>query len=200
MKTLLVISSPRGELSHSTRLWKYAAEQFGWEIEVLDLSTMPPLFLTGPVIAMNYGFAEYDNLSESDKKVANLQKAYIHQLRNVDNVVITAPMWNFSMPASLKAWFDLVIKAGDTFSMDATGYHGHVNNIQKAFVIGSRGGKYIGTDFAWYDSLTSHIKGLLGFIGITQITDVWLEWANMLDESAMTEEVKRLQEVISSAI
>lgn len=138
MKTLYVIGSPRAERSKSIELGNHAAKKLGGEIVTVDVFSEPMPFLSEAVVAYSYGYGTYESLSPEDKRIADLQKKYIDQIKNADNIVIAAPMWNFGMPAALKAWFDLIIRVNDTFSMDEKGYHGHVNGIKKAVIVGAR--------------------------------------------------------------
>lgn len=199
MKTLYVIASPRAERSKSIELGNYATEKLGGEVLTLDVFREPMPFLSEAVIAYNYWFGTYESLSVEDRYIVDLQKKYIAQLKNVDNLVIAVPMWNFWAPAALKAWFDLIIRVNDTFSMDSAGYHGHVNNIKKAVVVGARWGKYINTPYAPYDHLSDAITGILGFIGVDS-KNFWLEWVNMLSWEQMDEEISSLKNQIDEYI
>jgi FMN-dependent NADH-azoreductase len=60
---------------------------------------------------------KYEDLDAKNKKIADMQSDFITELKSVDNVVISAPLWNFGIPAILKSYIDLVVKVGETFSM-----------------------------------------------------------------------------------
>lgn len=168
MKVLHIVASPRGERSVSRKLGEFAASKAGTEIVTLDVAAAKIPFHTESSVAFNYGYGEYDALDADSKAAIDAQKKYVEQIRAADVLVISAPMWNFGVPAALKAWIDLVLKVNDTFSMDATGYHGHVSNIKKALVITTAGGgSYAEGPMKSYDFFTGHIQTALGFIGIT---------------------------------
>lgn len=139
MKTLHIVASPRGERSKSIELGKFAVEKLGGEAITRDVFSDNVPYLSESVIALNYGFAKYEDLGEKDCTIADIQTRYIEELRSVENLVISVPMWNFSMPAALKAWFDLIIKVNTTFSVGADGYKGLVHNIKKVVIVGARG-------------------------------------------------------------
>ena len=90
----------------------------------------------------------------------------IAELEATDLLVIEAPLWNFSIPASLKAWFDQVVRARRTFRMSETGSEGLLKD-RKTIVIVTTGGVPLGSG---YDFATPYIRHILGFIGITDVT------------------------------
>ena len=105
-------------------------------------------------------------LALSDELVAELQAA--------DIVVIGAPMYNFGIASTLKAWFDYVLRAGMTFRYTEAGPEGLVKG-KRAIVIESRGGLYSEGPAQAMDSQEPHLRTLLGFIGITDVTFVRAE-------------------------
>ncbi|MDD2487472.1 MAG: NAD(P)H-dependent oxidoreductase [Candidatus Gracilibacteria bacterium] len=199
MKTLYIKSSPRGERSKSIELGNHIIEKIGGEVIHLDLFNSYIPFLSEGVIAYNYGFGEYEGLSSEDKKIADVQKEYIDQIKSSDNIVIAAPMWNFGLPGALKTWFDLVLKINDTFAIENGNYIGLVKNIKKTIVVGARGGKYIDTPFAPYDNLTGPINLLLGFIGL-EAKNFWLEGVNYASGEQLALESLNIKGEIDSFI
>lgn len=169
MKVLHIVASPRGERSVSRKLGEFAASKAGTEIVTVDVAAEKVPYHTGDAVALNYGFGDYAALDADSKAALDAQKKYVDQLRSADVLVISSPMWNFGVPAALKSWIDLVIKANDTFSMDAAGYHGHVHNIKKAVIVTTAGGgSYATGPMEAYDFFNGHIQLALGFIGITE--------------------------------
>ena len=104
--------------------------------------------------------AQRATLAYSDQRVAELQAA--------DLVVITVPMYNFSVPASLKAWIDMVARAGLTFRYTENGPVGLLENTA-AIILTTTGGVPVDSpvDFA-----TPYLKHVLGFIGIHDVSVV----------------------------
>jgi FMN-dependent NADH-azoreductase len=184
MKILHVAGSPRGERSLSKKLGQYAAGLAGTDIETLDVHAEKIPFHTASSIGLNYGFGDYGSLDADSKAAVDAQKKYVEQLRSADVLIISAPMWNFGMPAALKAWFDLILKVNDTFSMDQNGYRGHVKNLKKAVVITTAGGgSYETAPMDAYDYFTGHLLTSLGFIGITDVKLVRVEGVNANPDS-----------------
>jgi FMN-dependent NADH-azoreductase len=96
-------------------------------------------------------------LALSDRLIAELQAA--------DIVVIGMPIYNFGMPAALKAWIDLVARAGVTFRYGENGPVGLLEG-KRAIVAVASGGTRVGSDI---DFATGHLRHVLGFIGIAGV-------------------------------
>ncbi|MBO9478895.1 NAD(P)H-dependent oxidoreductase [Shimia sp. R11_0] len=97
-------------------------------------------------------------LALSDTLVAELQAA--------DTLVIGVAMYNFAIPAALKAWVDQIARAGVTFAYTEEGPKGLLSN-KKALITIASGGTPIGSEF---DFASSYLRFVLGFIGITDVT------------------------------
>jgi FMN-dependent NADH-azoreductase len=93
----------------------------------------------------------------ADKLIAELQAA--------DTIVIASPVYNFGPPASLKAWADLVARAGTTFRYTATGPEGLLTG-KKAYLAIASGGTPVGAEF---DFMSRWLTFFLGFLGITDV-------------------------------
>lgn len=110
--------------------------------------------------------AELATLALSDELVA--------ELRAADIVVIGAPMYNFSIPSSLRAWFDHVLRPRVTFAYSAAGPQGLLTG-KRAIVVESRGGLYSEGPGKASDFQEPYLRQLLGFIGITDVTFIHAE-------------------------
>ena len=88
-------------------------------------------------------------------------------------------MYNFTIPSTLKAWLDHVLRAGVTFKYTETGPKGLLEG-KKAYVFATRGGRYAGTPL---DSQTDYVRIFLGFIGITDVEFIYAEGLNMGNEA-----------------
>lgn len=98
-------------------------------------------------------------------KTAQLADTLIEELQVADTIVIGAPVYNFGPPASLKAWADLVARAGTTFRYTENGPKGLLEN-KKAYVIAVSGGTKIGSEI---DFMSPWLIHFLGFIGIKDV-------------------------------
>ena len=86
-------------------------------------------------------------------------------------------MYNFGVPSTLKAWFDHIARAGQTFRYTEKGPVGLLTG-KKAIVFATRGGLYAGTPL---DSQTDYVRAFLAFLGITDVKFVYAEGLAMGD-------------------
>lgn len=111
-----------------------------------------------------------------------LSDELIDELRAADILVIGAPMYNFSIPTSLRAWFDHVLRPRVTFTYGAAGPEGLLPG-KRALVIEPRGGLYSEGPNSVIDFQEPYLKQLLGFIGITDVTFIRAERLGHGDEA-----------------
>lgn len=107
----------------------------------------------------------------------------IDELLAADIIVIGAPMWNFGIPSSLKAWIDHISRAGRTFKYTPTGPIGLIPAGKKVIIVSSRGGVYSTGDYQALDHQEKYLKAALGFLGITDISVVRAEGVALGEES-----------------
>jgi FMN-dependent NADH-azoreductase len=103
------------------------------------------------------------NASQRDKLA--LSETLIEELRAADTIVIGTPIYNFALPASLKAWIDQVTRVGETFKYTDTGPVGLLTGKRAILAVAS-GGTAVGSDI---DFATGYLRHILGFIGITDL-------------------------------
>ena len=100
----------------------------------------------------------------------------VDELLAADVVVLGAPMWNLSIPASLKAWIDLIVREGRTFAFTEQGVAPLVPPGKRVYVFSARGGAYpAGTPFHDFDQQETYLRKILGVIGLAQIEFVYAE-------------------------
>jgi len=112
--------------------------------------------------------------NEAQATTQELSDTLIAELKAADTIVIGAPMYNFGIPSTLKAWFDYVLRAGITFRYTEAGPVGLLEG-KRAIVIESRGGYYSEGATKVLDSQEPHLKTLLGFVGIKDTTFIRVE-------------------------
>jgi FMN-dependent NADH-azoreductase len=104
-----------------------------------------------------------------------LADTLIAEVEAADTIVIATPMYNFSIPSTLKAWFDHIARAGRTFRYTAQGPEGLLKG-KKVVVVASRGGFYTGDSPArGMDFQEPYLRMFLGFLGITDVTFIHVE-------------------------
>ncbi|WP_224823874.1 FMN-dependent NADH-azoreductase [Cognatishimia sp. MH4019] len=101
--------------------------------------------------------AQQDSLALSD--------ALIDEIKQADTLVIGLPIYNFSVPAALKAWIDQIARAGVTFQYTENGPRGLLEDKRAIFAVAS-GGTEVGSDI---DFATGYLRHIMGFIGISDV-------------------------------
>ena len=142
-----------------------------------DLAAHPLPHLTAEVVGAF--FTPADKRSPEQAKAIEPSDKAVDELLAADAIVIGAPMWNFGIPSSLKAWIDHVVRAGRTFQYGANGPAGLIPGGKKAIVVSSRGGVYSAGPYAMMDHQESYLKAILGFMGITDISFATAEGLSM---------------------
>lgn len=192
MPTLLKIDvSPRGDMSYSRKLGKAFTESWksahaGGTVVERDLAKNQPTYVDVQWIAGAYSAP--DKHTEEHKAALKLSDEIIAELKAADHILITTPMYNFSLPAVLKAWVDHAVRVGHTFSISEKGYAGLLEG-KKAFVIMSAGGAYDeGTPTESYNQVTPYLKQVLGFIGVPDVTALVAGGSSGVSMGKITEE------------
>lgn len=151
------------ELSAATvARWRNAAP--GVEVAYRDLDAQPLPHLTGPV------------LGKADAGAADESEQVLQQFLDADVVVLGAPMYNFGIPSTLKAWIDRIAVAGRTFRYTASGPEGLAGGKQ-VIVASARGGVY--GDASPADFQEAYLRQVFGFLGIRDVTFVRAEGVAM---------------------
>jgi FMN-dependent NADH-azoreductase len=112
--------------------------------------------------------------SPAEQTARALSDELIAELRAADTIVIGAPMYNFGVTTGLRAWFDHVLRAGETFSYSSAGPKGLLGG-KRVIVIESRGGLYSEGPAAALDFQEPYLRHLFAFVGITDVTFVRAE-------------------------
>jgi len=177
MKLLHLDSSILGGNSASRKLSAAIVDQFtkatpGLDIISRDLALQPLSHLSGEHLAAAQGAVPESPAIQKD--VAASQAA-LDEFLGADIVVIGAPMYNFGIPSQLKAWIDRIAVAGKTFRYTANGPEGLAGD-KRVIVAVSRGGLYsAGMPAAAFEHVESYLRGVFGFLGVTDLEIVVAE-------------------------
>lgn len=101
----------------------------------------------------------------------------IEELESADILIITAPMYNFMLPSTLKSWIDFVVRAGRTFQFTEAGPESLLSN-KDTYIIMTQGGMSLGTSD---DFMTPYLKQILGLIGLHNIQFIYVQGLAMGD-------------------
>ena len=143
-----------------------------------DLAATPLEHLTAE--RFTAALADPEERTPDQAREAAIADTVIEELEAADTLVIAAPVYNFNVASTLKAWFDHVARAGRTFRYTANGPEGLLHG-KTAYVFLTSGGKYEGTDL---DFQAPYLRHMLGFLGITDVHLVRAEGLAMGDEAA----------------
>jgi FMN-dependent NADH-azoreductase len=137
-----------------------------------DLAAAPLDHLSGAQVAAAMGAAP-ESLTVQ-QELADSQ-AVLREFLDADTVVIGAPMYNFGIPSQLKTWIDRVVARGQTFRYGENGPEGLAGN-KRVIIAVSRGGFYgAGTPVAAMEHVETYLRGVFGFIGVTNLEFVVAE-------------------------
>lgn len=168
MNTLLKVqASPFGQRGQSTHLADRFIEQWlaanpNGRTVTRDLAAAPIPHLT----AERFQAFATPTVERTPEQQAFVDEsdALISELQDADVIVLAMPMYNFSVPSTVRAYFDHIARAGVTFRYTANGPEGLIKG-KRAYVFIARGAVYDSTT----DTQTPYLKQFLGFIGITDV-------------------------------
>mgnify|MGYP001824458913 CR=1 FL=1 len=188
-KILRIDSSARHDGSASRELGTRLIERLGPDaaVKVRDLAAGVPLLSESTLAAM--WTPEADRTAEQNAQLS-VADEFIAELNDADVVVIGLPIYNFGPPAAMKAWADLVARAGTTFQYTENGPVGLVAN-KPVYVIVASGGVPVGSPM---DLSSTWMKTFLGFLGLTDVTVIAADQLNVDPESALAAARERVDQ------
>lgn len=154
-----------------------------------DLSTGVP-FVDEAWIEAN--FTPDESRTDKHRDALAFSDSLVAELKEADILVIGTPIYNFSIPAALKAWIDMIARARLTFRYTESGPKGLLEG-KKAYVVVATGGVPVGSaaDFA-----TPYIKHALAFVGITDVEVIAADKLNSQAEESMDAARARIADVV----
>ena len=170
MNILVVSSSANGDASVSNGLVGRFVDSVretnpAAHVVLRDVGANPLPHLTQETVAAIKG----EPKTPAELEARALSDALVEELQQADLILIASPMYNFGISSTLKAWFDHVLRAGLTFRYTEAGPEGLLKG-KKAVVIESRAGFYSEGAGAAMDGQEPHIRTMLGFIGLDDVT------------------------------
>lgn len=202
MKILWIQTSPRGE-SQSTKLAEALVEKIKNQHEnsmvtIENLSKSPPSHLTD--LHLRSFFTAKEHLTEVQKESLKQSDYYINQLQAHECIVISFPVWNFSVPSSLKAWIDQIVRVGMTFRYIDSKPQGLIEK-RKVFLVSARGGIYpenfSNVANGPFDFSSLLMRTVLGYIGLHDITELRIDGLAIpgIKESALEKAFSELKQL-----
>ena len=185
-KLLVVDTSPRGDYSISRTMtrrfvaaWR-AAHPDG-DVTDRDLTETDLPFVTAPWLQAY--FTPPEQHSPDMRTALRLSDELVGEVLDADHVVIATPVYNYNVPAALKAWVDHVVRKGLTLGLDGKG----LVTGKTATVLLASGGVYTeGSPIRDRDLATQYLRLILNVIGITDVTVVAGGGAKVVDMGEQT--------------
>ena len=200
-KLLVVETSPRGDSSisrHMTRRFvtQWQAAHLGGEIVIRDLMETELPFVNAPWLQAYFTPAEQH--SPEMKETLRLSDELVAEIQAADHIAIATPVYNYNVPAALKAWIDHIVRKGMTLGFDGKG----LVTGKRATVLLASGGVYTeGSPIHDRDIATQYLRLILNVIGITAVTIVAGGGAKAVDmrETTMDGFLDGLQQQLEEA-
>ena len=199
---LLVQSSPRGSESYSQKVARSIVTELedgypGANVVVRDLAQNPPPHI-GEAFVGGISTGPEQRTPEQTEALA-LSDELIDELLATDIVVLAVPMHNFGIPSTLKAWIDHVVRVGRTVAYSSQkGPEGMLKGKRVILVL-ARGGVYSDGPAKPLDFQEPYLRGILGFIGLTDIEVVRVEGIAVSaigPEKAVASAIARSREIL----
>ena len=188
MANLLHIDSSPRAASVSSRL--AAAFVATWKQQnpagtVVDRNTTLDAIPYLDEAAIDAFFTPQAELTAEQKRTLEYSDRLVDELLAADVLVLGVPMWNLSIPASLKAWIDMIVREGRTFAFTESGVTPLVPPGKRVFVFSARGGAYpAGSPLQTLDHQEPYLRDVLGVIGFTDVEFIHAERQSESSEAA----------------
>jgi FMN-dependent NADH-azoreductase len=196
-RVLVIESSARQQGSVSRQLTQqfianWQAAHPADQVQVRDVASDPLPHLDATLLGG--WMTPSEQQSDAERAALARSNALTDELLAADVLVLAAPMYNFAIPSTLKAWLDHVLRAGVTFKYTETGPQGLLSG-KRAFVLTARGGIYAGGAL---DHQEPYLRQALAFIGIHEVEFIHAEGLNMgaeFSEKGLAQAKAKLAEV-----
>jgi len=192
MKIYQIDSSARKKGSSSRALAKKVLDKIrkpGDEVIYRDLDD-EMLFVSG-LTESGMKINEKDQ-TEDHKKMFKLSDKLVNELKESDIIIISAPIYNYGPPATLKAWSDLAARVGETFRFKQNGRREGLLKNKKAYLVITSGGTKLNSN---EDFLTPWLKFILNFFGIEKIEIICADQMALDYEKSIKDAERQIREI-----
>ena len=133
-----------------------------------------------------------EDQTEYHKKMFELSNKLVKEIKESDVIIISAPIYNYGPPATLKAWSDLVARVGETFKFKANGRREGLLKNKKAYLVITSGGTKLNSN---EDFLTPWLKFILNFFGIEKIDIICADQMALDYEKSIKDAEKQIENI-----
>ena len=192
MKIYQIDSSARKDGSTSRALAKKVLEKIKKpedEVVYRDLNE-EMVFVTG-LTESGMNIKEEDQ-NENHKRMFELSNQLVKELKESDLIIISAPIYNYGPPATLKAWSDLAARVGETFRFKPNGRREGLLKNKKAYLVITSGGTKLNSK---EDFLTPWLKFILNFFGIEKVETIYADQMALDYEKSIKNAEKQINQI-----
>ena len=126
------------------------------------------------------------------KKMFKLSDQLVKELKESDIIIISAPIYNYGPPATLKAWSDLAARVGETFRFKPNGRREGLLKNKRAFLVITSGGTKLNSN---EDFLTPWLKYILNFFGIEKIDIICADQMALNYDKSIKDAEKQIENI-----
>jgi FMN-dependent NADH-azoreductase len=130
--------------------------------------------------------------TEHHKKMFELSDTLVKELKESDIIIISAPIYNYGPPATLKAWSDLAARVGETFRFKPNGRREGLLKNKKAYLVITSGGTKLNSK---EDFLTPWLIFVLNFFGIENVQTISADQMALDYEKSIKEAEKQIKNI-----
>jgi FMN-dependent NADH-azoreductase len=184
-------SVSRNTTAGFVEVWQHAYPH--GEVIDRDLTTGGLPGITDEFVGAMYTPA--DKRTEKHNIDLAVSNVLINELKEADLIVIGSPMYNFGISAPLKAWLDLVIRAGETVDFSQRPPKGLLLG-KRVVVVTSRGGNYdAGTPAAAFDFQEPYLRHVLGVMGLKDLTFIHVDRQGQGEDIAQQVRIRATKQI-----
>ena len=192
MKIYQIDSSARKEGSTSRALAKKLLDKIKKpEDEIIYRDLNDEMVFVSGLTESGMNIDEKDQ-TEHHKKMFELSDTLVKELKDSDVIIISAPIYNYGPPATLKAWSDLAARIGETFRFKTDGRREGLLKNKRAYLVITSGGTKLNSN---EDFLTPWLKFILNFFGIEKVEVVSADQMALDYEKSIKDAERQIEKI-----
>ena len=192
MKIYQIDSSARKEGSTSRALAKKLLDKIkSPEDEIIYRDLNEEMVFVSGLTESGMNIEKKDQ-TDHHKKMFELSDQLVKELKESDIIIISAPIYNYGPPATLKAWSDLAARVGETFKFKPNGRREGLLKNKKAYLVITSGGTKLNSK---EDFLTPWLKFILNFFGIDKIETINADQMALDYEKSIKEAEEQIEKI-----
>jgi FMN-dependent NADH-azoreductase len=163
---------PESESAAGARVFldRFRQARPDWDIDTMDLWGEPLPEFNGSLLEAKYARMQGQSFTDAQRDGFVVAERLAHRFAVADRVLVSTPMWNFSIPYKLKHWLDVIVQPGLTFRFDpAQGYRPLLGDRPTVVIIASGSDFVTGMNRGRIDMATPYLREALRFIGVTDV-------------------------------